>query len=443
MNAIRRAVVKTLPSAALLLAMSGCSLYSDVSISPLILEPSKIERGTDVHSMIRKNDYLRAIEMGPVLVARQRKNAADLGALGTACLAAGRYDDARQHLRSALDLGPFRTSYAQIAWDLSQVEYLQNNYETSLEWANIAMEHGLGVRRWHIDYLTEMTKQPAYRFQGLPSDELPMRFGRPNVPRLDIRLNKAKDVQGIIDSGAVLSIISQRLATELSVRRLGTFRGEFYGLLGEPISVEFGMLDSIEIGAIIVENVPVAIMPDAKMSFLITDEGKREFKMDFLLGANLLKEFRIDLNFDRNRVTFTKLTSRDRVPAPDQNLFFEGFRPFVRGTVNGRGWFLFVLDTGSEVTFLNDSQMHKLPVSFIAPRGHNAVLQGLGGAQKNGAKLEGVSVGVDKWNGSFRTIPMYESEEHEPSAGIIGENFLRNFNVTIDFGRMRLDLVRR
>ncbi|HEX9983634.1 MAG TPA: aspartyl protease family protein [Thermoanaerobaculia bacterium] len=442
MKAIRRVVVNAVP-AALLLAVSGCALYSDVSVGPLILEPSKIERGSDVHSMLRKNDYLRAIEMGPVLASRQRTNAHDLGALGAACLVAGRYDDARTHLRSALDLGPFRATYAQIAWDLSQVEYLQNNYEASLEWAKIAIDNGLNVRRWHLDYLTAMTQQPAYRFQGLPSDELPMRFGRPNVPRLDVRVNKTKDVQGIIDSGAVLSIISQRLADELGVRRLGTFRGEFYGLLGEAIGVEFGMLDSLEMGAIVVENIPVAIMPDSKMSFLITDEGKREFKMDFLLGANLLKEFRIDLNFSRNRVTFTRLTSSDRVPAADQNLFFEGFRPFVRGTVNGRGWFLFVLDTGSEVTFLNDSQMHKMPINFIAPRGHNAVLQGLGGAQKNGSKLENVSVGLDKWSGTFRTIPLYASEEHEPSAGIIGENYLRNFNVTIDFGRMRLDLVRR
>ena len=41
-----------------------------------------------------------------------------------------------------------------------------------------------------------------------------MRSGRPEVPRVDVRLNKLKTVPGIIDSGAVLSIVSQRLADE-------------------------------------------------------------------------------------------------------------------------------------------------------------------------------------------------------------------------------------
>jgi Na+/melibiose symporter-like transporter len=75
--------------------------------------------------------------------------------------------------------------------------------------------------------------------------------------------------------------------------------------------------------------------------------------------------------------------------------------------------------------------------------GHTATLQGLGGSMKRGAKLEDVQVGVDEWAGTFRTIPMYSSEENEQAVGIIGLNFLGKFNVVIDFGRMRIDLERR
>src|SRR5215213_8594671 len=125
---------KTVPVLFLIL-LGGCTLYSEVDVTPLILQPSNIERGADLASMLRKADYLRAMEMANVLDARDRKNAADLAALGSAYLAAGRYDDARGRLRAALDLDPFRTTYAQIAWDLSQVEYLSNNFESSLDWA--------------------------------------------------------------------------------------------------------------------------------------------------------------------------------------------------------------------------------------------------------------------------------------------------------------------
>ena len=90
-------------------------------------------------------------------------------------------------------------------------------------------------------------------------------------------------ISGIIDSGAVLSIISRSLASSLPVRSLGSFEGAFSGLLGEPIAVHFGLLDSIDLGGMSIANVPVAIMPDDKMRFLIND--KKEFKMDLLLGA--------------------------------------------------------------------------------------------------------------------------------------------------------------
>ena len=430
---------KALLVAAVLAIVSGCTLYNEVAVLPLNLLPSNIDRGSDLQSMLRKSDYLRAIELASS--ARPRRTAADLGAIGSAFLAAGRYAEARENLRAALDLDPFRTTYAQIAWDLSQVEYLSNNFESSLEWAEIAADRGLNVRRWHIEYLKSLKNVPVYRFSGEPSDKLTFRFGRPEVPRISARINRTRDVEAIIDSGAVLSIISKRLAAELPVRSLGTFEGTFFGLLGEPIQVNFGMLESLELGSIVIENVPVAIMPDEKMKFLVSKKKGEEFRMDFLLGSNLLKEFRLELDFSRNRAVFTHLTAADRKPDPDQNLFFAGFRPHVRGAVNRRAWFLFVLDTGSEITFLNASRLGSLPIPALSSAGgHTATLQGLGGAMKRGAKVEDVEVGFDNWAGTFRTIPMYSSGDREQAVGIVGQNFLKNFHVVIDFGRMKVDL---
>jgi hypothetical protein len=424
----------------LILVLAGCSLYSDVSISPLNINPMQIDRGSDLQSMLRKSDYLRAIEFTPTVDNRQRKTVSELQALGNVELIAGRYDEARRHLRAAIDLAPFRETAAHLEWSLSQVEYLSNNYAASLDWAEAATSHGLMVKRWHLDYLRALSGTQIYRASGLPSSQIAMRFNRPDVPRIDVRLNGRKTANAVIDTGAVISIASERLADEMSIRRLPNIKGTFYGLLGEPISVEFGLLDSVTVGDIVVENVPIAIMPDDKMRFIVS--GRREFKLDFLLGANFLKEFRTDLDFSRSVVTFTRLTPADRHPAVNQNLFIQGFRPFVRGTINGHGWFVFVLDTGSEITFLNEHQIMNLPITQIAPRLHGALLQGLGGAQKRGGRIDDLDIGIDRWAGKFRSLPMYSSGEQENAAGIIGENLLKNFRVIIDYGRMRVDLVR-
>ena len=429
-------------SALLLFLLGGCALYTEVDVTPLMLLPSNIERGTDMQQMLRKADYLRAIEMAPVIDSNARPDATQLGALGSAYLAAGRYADARTRLRAALDLDPFRTTYSQIAWDLSQVEYLANNFESSLDWALIAQERGLNIRQWHLDYLRALSGVAVYRFRGAPSDSVGFKFGRPDVPRINVRVNRDHEVEAIIDSGAVVSIISQRLAKQLEVRPLGDFEGTFFGLLGEPIAVRFAMIDRLDLGEVIVEQVPVAIMPDEKMRFLISKREGTQFHMDFLLGSNLLKEFRMELDFDRDRVTFTKLTEKDRRPAANQNLFFEGFRPHVRGSVNRKAWYLFILDTGSEVTFLNQARAGSLPVQVFGGA-HTAMLQGLGGSMKRGAKLENVEIGVDDWGGRFKTLPMYTAADRDQAVGIIGQNFLKNFNVVIDFGTMRVDLKRR
>ena len=84
--------------------------------------------------------------------------------------------------------------------------------------------------------------------------------------------------------------------------------------------------------------------------------------------------------------------------------------------------------------------LERLPIQLFAPKIHSAMLQGLGGSQKHGPKVENVEVGFDKWAGIFHNLPMYDSAEADRTAGILGENYLRHFIVTIDFGKMRLDL---
>lgn len=418
--------------------IAGCALYSDVLIVPLNVQPANIEHPNDLASMIRKADLVRAVQLAPTIEAKQNRSAQELAALGNAEMVSGRYDDARRHLRAAIDLAPFRTTYSTIAWDLSQLEYMTNNFEQSLEWARLSAEHGMVIKKWHTDYIGALAGVNVYQVSGRRTERVNMRSSHPDVPRIDVRLNKNKVVSGIIDSGAVQCIVSQQLAKELGLKPLGDFQGTFTGLLGEPIPVHFALLDTMDIGGMTVSKVPVAIMADDMMKFYIT--GEKEFHIDLLIGTNFLKEFRTELDFRRNQVTFAALSSADRQPSPDQNLFIEGFRPAVRGTINRHGWFMFVLDTGSEVTFLNEKHIDDLPIQLLAPKVHSAMLQGLGGAQKHGPKVENVELGFDKWAGVFHNLPMYDAAEADRSAGILGENYLRSFIVTIDFGKMRMDL---
>lgn len=423
----------------LALLLGSCALHTDVAVTPVLILPSDIRtRGTGVVEVSAFGDYARAISFASEVEGRSRPRASEFLALGQAEVAAARLDDARRHLRRALDLHPSREERGDIAWALSEAEYLTNNFAASLDWAQMALQYGIGVRDWHINYIEALSEVRTYEFPSRHMASLPMKMGHPQIPRVRAQINEAPMIDAVIDTGAVMSIASETMAQLAAIRSLGDFGGTFLGLLGEPIPVRFGIVDSILLGDLKVNNVPVAIMADDKLDFLIYNQ--EPFRMDFLMGANLLKEFRVELDFRHEIVTLQPLHPGSRQPSPEQNLFFIGFRPMVQAAIDRRGWFLFILDTGSEITFLNDALIDSTPVRR-ATRFHGATLQGLGGARKSGEKVQDVEISVDAWAGNFRNIPLFRSEQ--PHAyGILGQNYLTNFRVVIDFGTMRLDLHR-
>ena len=127
----------------------------------------------------------------------------------------------------------------------------------------------------------------------------------------------------------MLSIVSESLAASIPVRKLGDITGTFSGLLNEPIAVHFGILDRLDLGRMSIANVPVAIMPDDKMKFLVS--GKKEFTIDFLLGAHLLKEFRIELDFRRSGITPAPHKTRRTRRKRDDGVLFALRWSFIRG----------------------------------------------------------------------------------------------------------------
>lgn len=430
-------MLRLLLGSSLLLLSGGCALYSDVSVSPLHLRPGDITAHTTLSSAMSKSDFVQAIRMRPQIDASGNPSATDLAALGRAELAAGFFDDARRHLRAALALSPAPAVAAQVCWDLSQVEYLSNSYAAAHDWAERATEYGLRIRQWHLDLLKALSAESVYQFTGGRSARLGMVSATPRVPRVQVKANGVT-VSAIIDSGAVISIVSTSFAERARVRPLGDFGGIFTGLLGEPIDVKFGLIERLTIGELEVVGVPVAVMADEKLEFLTTN--RTPFQMELLLGANLLKEFVLELDFPHDRATFSRAGRPARRFDPRQNLFWVGHRPYVRGTVNRKGWYLFALDTGSEVTFLNEKEIGSTTLRNSHGY-HSSLLQGLGGATKRGIKLENVSLGIDRWSGDFKTLPLYSSESTS-ALGIIGENLLHQFKVTLDFSSMRLVLER-
>ena len=421
-----------------ILAIAGCTaLSTEVAITPLILKPSDILRPDTIHDAILRGDYRRAIEIAAEPGTKLTEG--ETLSLARAEIAAGRFDAARDRLLRVLDEPDFRPLHRQMLWELSRAAYLTNDFASAHKWAVAAKSQGMAVMSWHVDLLDALSREHAYRSTGDRATIVPMKAKAPDIPRIDVSVDGHASTKAIIDTGAVLSIVSESFARSTGLHSLGAFQAVFYGLSRDPIVASFASIDSLRIGGVVIEGVPVAVMPDDKLSFFVRDKG--EIRIDMLLGATFLKEFRLTFDYASQRLGLEVLPPERRAPASDQNLFFVDFRPFVQTSLNRHGWYPFLLDTGSEITFLNGNRLRVADVPGI-PRLHRSTIQGLGGSQRHGTRLDHVEVGIDRWGGMFKQLPLYD-DERTGAVGIIGQNFLEHFRVVVDFGRMRVDLSRR
>jgi predicted aspartyl protease len=420
--------------------LSGCALHNEVTIMPLIVDPSDIQRAPNyVEDHVAIGDFPRAIALAEQVEAKKKPTMKEFKALAEAELAAGRFDDARRHFNEALQLSPFRTDYGEIAWGLSQVEYWTKNFSAAHSWALEAAEHGLEIRQWWLGLLEALSDVRIHEVEGRLEVNVPIAHEKPGIPRVETRVNDTR-VSGIIDSGAAMTIVSDRLAAEARLPFIGELTGTFYGLLNEPIEVRFAMIDRLRVADMTIRSIPVAVMSGEKMKFLTLN--KTPFHIDMLLGANLLREFRLVFDYSQSRLTMEWLAPEKRRPDPDQNLFFIQGKPTVHATVDGKGWYHLVVDTGSEVTYLNSAEINRAQVGrSFAKVYRGAELQGLGGSTKRGIKVENVGIGIHAWEGIFKNLPLYSSP-NSGALGLVGENFLKNFRVTMDFGRMKMTLDR-
>lgn len=429
-----RLLILAVSAVAIFGTLTRCALDPTVTVYPIFLTPSENRPFTNLVDMVEARDYQAAITRRWTVLQKEKPTSRELAALGHLEMASGLTDLARVHLTDSLDSATSRERIASISWDLSQAEFLAGRYDESRRWAENAVRNGLQVSRWHLDLLESLSGIQLQTMVEGGSGELPMITVDATIPRVMAAVNDAEPVAAVIDSGAVFTIMSRSLAESSGIKILGR-SGKLLGLLNEPIMVEFGVIQNLEIGRLRVTDLLVAVMPDEDLRFLV--RGSRPYQMDLLLGTNLLRHLRLDLDFPRRLVSLD--LSRASEPSPTQNLFFVDFRPMVQVSINRRGWFLFLLDTGSEITYLNQSTI-EATTARNREQLHGAILQGLGGSKKRGAQLLGVELATSGWGGSFKAIPTY-ANPGSPAFGIIGQNFLSQFRVMIDFGRMRLDLL--
>jgi len=242
----------------------------------------------------------------------------------------------------------------------------------------------------------------------------------------------------ILDSGASHCLISHELAWNLGIA--SEAKENAFGAGGE-VQLFRASVDAVAVGSARQENIPFIITHD-----LESIGAALKTTVDGAIGCNFMKDFRVSLDYQRKILRF--MPPEQVNDGSDDSSFFVPFTfgpsdPLIllQAFANGQGPFSFALDTAAGRSVLSPTLASRVNVEI-----ERAVTgKGIGGQiQMDRARLDSLTVGQatvrdhlvavgDIFDGLSKAV----GTELE---GVIGNSFLNQFHVILDFQRNRLGL---
>lgn len=281
-----------------------------------------------------------------------------------------------------------------------------------------------------------------------------------NRPILQVRVNGQKEpLRFVLDTGSGMSVISDQTAKRLGIRAVA--RGGLARAVGGggKFEIIYGFLESIEIGTVKVQSVPVYIR-----KFF-----DNHIPVDGYLGLAVVQKYLASLDYGTRQMSLVRQHQSDFVDTwtavrrPDG---FQGLAPvtpndnaievplrttssgFLSGEVGLEGFeknVNFIIDTAASITVVSEklSQEEQL-LDLLQPSKMRVF--GAAGVTEDVKLLQlpRLSLGLstlEKINAAVLDMEPVNETAGFTQSGILGGNFLRHFRIYFDFARgaMRLE----
>ena len=281
-----------------------------------------------------------------------------------------------------------------------------------------------------------------------------------NRPVLEVRVNgQRQPLRFVLDTGSGMSVISEETAKKLGLKPVA--RGGLARAVGGGgrFEIVYGYINSLDIGAVRIENVPVYIRR-------FFDDAVH---VDGYLGLSVVSKFLTSIDYGARRMALLRQNQTDTVetwtmvrrpevyqslsPAsPGEGTVEVPLRTtssgFLSGEVGLEGFektVNFIIDTAASITVVSEklSQQEQL-LDLLQPSRMRVF--GAAGVTEDVKLLQlpRLSLGLTKLeriNAAVLDMEPVNETAGFTQSGILGGNFLRHFRVYFDFARgaMRLE----
>jgi tetratricopeptide (TPR) repeat protein len=409
-------------------------------------------------ALLRSGEFRNSVESFQTALKFNDREALALAGLSEVAYYENRSRLAYEGIKRAILIDPQEPDYyillARICSRLELYREAADAYQQFLEVAPKTDEERRARIRGLIDFYRYLGTTKLHRLSGEELSQIPFEL-RGNRPFINIKVNDKGPLRFVIDTGASLSVISDKVAERLGIRPVA--RGGNARAVGGTGSfpIIYGLLNSITIGEIKIEMVPVYIRTVHGTSD--TPENERA---DGYLGLSVLSNFLVIIDYQAATLTLDRTTPRNELEAV-RNTAPVGAEPPqvaipIRSTSGGLASaeahlpnasrpLNFIIDTGASATVVSKNAVKRHNLEGLKLEGMRFRVIGAAGVEEG---VEAIGLSTLTVNGlrqsNARALILDLDAVNEASGfeqhGIIGGDFLRHFRVELDLRRFWLHL---
>ncbi|MFN0085115.1 MAG: aspartyl protease family protein [Blastocatellia bacterium] len=417
-------------------------------------------------ALLRSGEFQNSVEALFTAVKFNNKESLAIAGLSDIEYFENRSRNAYDGLRRAISLDPQEPDYyVSLARACSRLEYYNEAADAYQRFLEVAPKTDAERRariKGLIDFYRYLGTTKIHRHGGKEITTFPFELIN-HRPFINVMINGKGPLRFVIDTGASLSVLSDKTAEKLGVRPVA--RGGSARAVGGSGSfpIVYALLDSLTMGEARIEAVPVYIrtvhhdpnMPDREHA-------------DGYIGLSVLSSFAITLDYQARQMSLDQTPIKQEPaapprdpanpepPAPAPNLA-DGIEIPLRSTSGGlasaethlpnlKRPLNFILDTGATTTVVSKAAVKKHQLESLKIPGERIRVIGAAGVEE-GVESMGLSTltvsGLRKTNS--RAIILDLEAVNETSGfeqhGILGGDYLDHFRVHLDLRRYQLKLV--
>jgi tetratricopeptide (TPR) repeat protein len=420
-------------------------------------------------TLLRSGEFRNSVEALYTAVKFNNKEALAIAGLSEIEYYEHRTRNAYDGLRRAIQLEPLEPDYyLSLARACSRLEYYNEAADAYQRFLDVTPKTDVERRariRGLIDFYRYLGNTKIHRTSG---KEISIsNFDLVNHrPFIDVVINGKGPLRFVIDTGASLSVISDKAAERLGIRPVA--RGGNARAVGGSGSfpILYGLLDSITIGEAKIEAVPVYIR-----TVHSAPETPASERADGYIGLSVLANYAVTLDYQSRQMTLDRSPIREepaaakpdptkpdapKTDAPVTGDLINGFEIPIRSTSGGlasaethlpnlKRPLNFIIDTGATTTVVSKASVKRYELEGLKIKGETIRVIGAAGIE-DGVETMGLSTltvnGLRK--SPSRAVILDLEAVNETSGfeqhGILGGDYLAHFRVVLDLRRYQFKL---